>query len=70
MARRNATFFMGLSRCEYCCVYMAPKCMRAEQHVRDRESIAPTNEEKSTETKPSTSPPVGTTRGRESSRQA
>ena len=36
---------------------MAPKCMRAEQHVSERVSIAPTKDEKMTETKPSVSPP-------------
>ena len=38
IARRKATFLIGLSRCDAFCEYMAPKCMRCLQHSSERRS--------------------------------
>ena len=57
IARKNPTFRIGLSRWLRCCEYMAPKWYLCLQHRRDLRSTAPVNDEKSTETNPSVSPP-------------
>ena len=58
IARKKSTLRIGLSRCERCCEYIAPQWKRSLQHVSERRSTAPTNDEKSDETKPSVSPPT------------